>query len=229
MVELPLELSQRLRLPEAHALRRALAVVAEELPGVYADNVRDQRPRDNANIFGLRVAFHLWAALDEREADLGEARVIELNNARFLAVGDFKVAIHKLGHHVADDIHSSFPEGSPTQRSYAQRNANQLTLFESAPEAPLPEDRAFALRDLVVGHFGNLEDGLAKWYLGAPTYDDDGRPHWAWLAPQPTASSRPAPQVDVTPYSEREPAAVEVKPRERRADAETSSDSGPGA
>src|SRR5690349_18979942 len=122
MVELPHELVRRLPLPQAHALRRVLAVISEELPKVYAENVRDQRPRDNANIFGLRVAFHLWAALDERAKDLGEARVIETNNARHLAVGDLKLAIHKLGHHVLDDIHSSFPEGSPTQRSYAQRN-----------------------------------------------------------------------------------------------------------
>jgi len=227
MLELPFELIQRLSLPQAHALRRALAVIAEELPGVYADNVRDQRPRDNANIFGLRVAFHLWAALDERQPDLGEARIIEANNARYLAVAEFKVAIHKLGHHVADDIHGSFPEGSPTQRSYAQRNANQLTLFESAPEAPLPDERAFALRDLVVGHFGNSEDGLAKWYLGAPTYDDNGHPRWAWLAPQPVAANEPARQV--TPYSEREPATVDVKPRARPADAQTSSDGSPGA
>src|SRR5919108_6221850 len=52
MVRLPAKLTNRLSLPEAHALRRALAVIADELPGVYADNVRDQRPRDNANIFG---------------------------------------------------------------------------------------------------------------------------------------------------------------------------------
>jgi hypothetical protein len=226
MVELPSELIQRVSLPQAHALRRALVVIAEELPGVYADNVRDQRPRDNANIFGLRVAFHLWAALDERPSDLGETRVVEVNNARYLAAAGFKVAIHKLGHHVADDIHSSFPEGSPTQRSYAQRNADQLTLFESAPEAPLPDERAYALRDLVVGHFGNSEEGLAKWYLGAPTYDESGHPRWAWLAPQPVAGTEATPEV--TPYSEREPAAVEVRPR-RRSDAESSSDGGTGA
>lgn len=226
MVELPAELINRLSLPEAHALRRALTVIADELPGVYADNVRDQRPRDNANIFGLRVAFHLWEALNERSSDLGEARVVETNNARYLAVADFKVAIHKLGHDVADDIHSSFPDGSPTQRSYAERNANQLTLFESAPEAPLPEERAFALRDLVVGHFGNAEDGLAKWYLGAPTYDDHGRPRWAWLTSQPVAGAEP--MAEVTPYSEREPATVEVKPRQR-SDAQSTSDGGTGA
>lgn len=226
MVQLPPELTGRLLLPQAQTLRRALAVIAEELPGVYADNVRDQQPRDNANIFGLRVAVHIWEVLDERRADVGDARVVEVNNARHLAIGQLKVAIHKLGHHRADDIHRCYPEGSPTQRSYAQRNANQLSLFESAPEAPLPEERAYALCDLVVGHFGNPEDGLVKWYLGAPTYDETGRPRWAWLASQPLADSEPAPQV--VPYHQRQAATIEVKPR-RREEAQSTSDTPRGA
>lgn len=226
MVELPAELIRRLPLPEAHALRRVLSVIAEELPTVYADNVCDRRARDNANVFGLRVSVHIWSALRERHADLGDARIVETNNAHYVAIGDFKLAIHKLGHHAADDIHSSYPDGSPTQRAYAQRNANQLTLFEATPDAPLPDERAFALRDIVVGHFGNPEDGLAKWYVGAPTYDDAGRPRWAWLAVQPTADVQPTP--DVVPYDRREPATVEVKPR-RREDTKTLSDSGRGA
>jgi hypothetical protein len=226
MVELPSQLVRRLLLPQAHALRSALSVVAQELPAVYADNVRHQRPRDNANIFGLRVSFHLWAALDERREDLGEARIVEVTNARYLAVADFKVAIHKLGHDVADDIHSSFPEGSPTQRSYAQRNSNQLSLFESAPEAPLPEERAFELRDLIVGHFGNAEEGLAKWYLGAPTYDEQGHPRWAWVMGQPVVGIETA--RPVIPYSEQPSAPIEVKPR-RQAKEEASSDGGAGA
>jgi hypothetical protein len=227
MVELPLQLLRRLPLPEAHALRKALSVVADELPAVYADNVRHQRPRDNANIFGLRVAFHQWKALEERGEDLGEARVVEENNAHYLAVAGFKVAMHKLGHWVTDDIHSHFPDGSPTQRSYAQRNFHQYTLFDSAPEAPLPEDRAFALRDLVVGHFGNAEEGLAKWYLGAPTYDEKGRPRWAWVTRQLVAGVELPPPV--VPYDQREPASVEVKPRRRPAGNEASSDGGAGA
>lgn len=226
MVELPPQLIRRLPLPEAQALRRALVVVADELPKVYADNVRDQRPRDNANIFGLRVAFHLWAAIDERSGDLGEAHIVETNGARHLAIGDFKLAIHKLGHLTADDIHSSFPDGSPTQRSYGQRNANQLTLFESVPEAPLPEERAFALRDLVIGHFGNAEDGLAKWYLGAPTYDENGHARSAWLTPQPVANAAPVPEV--VPYDQRRAPAVDVRPR-RRGERTSSSDTAPSA
>jgi hypothetical protein len=226
MVQLPDALIARLPLPQAHALRRALGVIAEELPGVYADNVRDQRPRDNANIFGLRVYFHLWTVLDERRDDLGDARIVMIDNARYLAVAGFKVAIHKLGHCLGDDIHSCYPEGSPTQRSYAQRNATQLSLFDVAPEAPLPEDRAYALGDLVVGHFGNPIDGLVKWYVGAPTYDVTGHPCWAWLARQPRAANEPVPEV--IPYHQRQPAALEVKPR-RHTEAEGSSDTGRGA
>lgn len=214
MLELPPELISRLPLPQTQLLRRALTVVADELPVVYAANVRDHRPRDNAQVFGLRGFVHIWAGLRERDGELGEARVVEDNNTFFLRVGELKVGIHKLGDVVDDDIHSCFPERSATQRSYGQRNALQLTLFESAPEAPLPEERAYALRELTVGHFGNPRDGLVKWYVGAYIYDDQGRPRWAWVALQHVeqATSRP----EVTPYSERPPAAVEVNPRPKR-------------
>jgi hypothetical protein len=226
MAELPDGLIRRLPLPEAHALRRVLSVIREELPLVYAENKRDYRPRDNALIFGQRVSVHLWAALEERGADLGDARIQTANNAHFVKVGTLTLAIHKLGSHRGDDIHSHFPEGSPTQRAYGERNANQLTLFECAPEAPLPEERAFALRDLVVGHFGNHEDELVKWYVGAFAYDDQRRPRWAWVTAQPVSAALPAP--DVVPYHEREPAAVEVKPRARLS-TDQSADGRPGA
>lgn len=212
MVEIPPQLTKNLSFPEAQLLRRILRVVGEELDSVYRAAVRHHRPRDNANIFGLRTWVHIWSALDDRGDELGDAEIIELNNSFYLRVGRLKVGIHKLGHSADDDIHSCFPEGSATKRSYGQDNSLQLILFDSSPDSPLAEDAAFALRGLTIGHFGNAKNGLVKWYLGAYIYDDDGRPRWAWIARQgPTAASRPP----VTPYSERLPAEVKVPPRRR--------------
>jgi hypothetical protein len=232
MVALPPELIRRLSLPDAHALRRALGVVEELLPVVYAEGVAHQRPRDNANIFGLRVSTHLWTALAEPvyRARLGIATIVERNHAKSLNAGGMAVAIHKVGHLATDDIHNAFPEGSPTQRGYGERNAGQLSLFESTAEAPLPAERAFALRDLVVGHFGNAQDGLAKWYVGAFVYDRDGRPRWAWVTrqPAPVGATAVEPPNDITAYDQREPAALDIPPR-RSVGRDTSSDNTTGA
>jgi hypothetical protein len=212
MVEIPPQLTNSLSFPDAQLLRRVLGIVAQEMHSIYRAAVRHHRPRDNANIFGLRTWVHLWSALDDRRDDLGEAEVVEENNSFYLRVGPLKVGIHKLGHGANDDIHSSFPEGSATKRSYGYSNARQLSLFDSAPDSPLPDNRAFALRELTVGHFGNAKDGLAKWYLGAYVFAEGGRPRWAWTALQETtATSRP----EMKPYSERPRAEVNVPPRRR--------------
>jgi hypothetical protein len=210
MVELPPQLIKNLSFPEAQLLRRVLGVVGEELDAVYRAAVRHHRPRDNATIFGQRTWVHSWAALEDRRDELGEAEVIEHKNSSYLRVGRLKVGIHKLGHGADDDIHSCFPEGSDTKRSYGQNNSLQLALFDSTPDSPLAEDAAFALRELTIGHFGNPKEGLVKWYVGAYIYDDAGRPRWAWITRQKAPAATPPP---VTPYSEKQPEPVEVPPR----------------
>jgi hypothetical protein len=212
MVEIPRQLLKQLSRADAQLLRTVLLVIAEELPLIYLANKRDHRPRDNLNIFGLRVSVHLWRALKERHADLADADIVEENNATYLRIGPLKVGIHKLGQSADDDIHSSFPDGTATQRSYGKGNAAQLALFEANPLPPIPDEQAFALTQLTVGHFGNPEDGFAKWYVGAYIYDDEGRPGWAWATRQSIAGEA-SDLPNVTPYHERVAEALELSPR----------------
>jgi hypothetical protein len=224
MINVPDQLVARLTPNDARQLRALLSVLGEELSAIYTANVRDHRPRDNANVFGIRVWVHLWSVLRERLEDLGGATLVEINNTFCLRVGPLTIGIHKLGHVANEDIHGAFPDGSPTQRAYGERNAGQLTLFERE-QTPAPDDRAYALCDLIVGHFGNPEEGLVKWYLGAHTYVD-GIQTWAWVEPQPVVDAKVLP--DVTPYSQRPVEPVDIKPR-RRSDEEVAREGSAGA
>jgi hypothetical protein len=214
MVEIPQQLLDRLTPIEAQALRRVLTGVAEELPSVYADNARDQRPRDDAQIFGTRVWTHMWAALAERHEDFPGTIIDRRNNSGSLRVGPLKIGMHKVGHSADDDIRHSFPESSPTQRGYGHRNAAQLSLWSDGEADLVADELGYSLNDLVIVHFGNPEEELVKWFFGAYTYDHDGRPAWVWYAEQPTTETKARPEV--TPYSEREAPSIDVKPRQRQ-------------
>lgn len=211
MLELPDRLFQHSTLPEAQAIRRALTLLAEILPAIYDENSQNHKERDNAQVYGLRNWVHIWAVLKERESDLRGASVEEENSTFYLRVGSLKIGIHKLGHVVDDDIHACFPDGSPTQREYARNNAKQLTLFDASPGPWLDDDRRFACRELTVGHFGNPDEGLVKWYVGAYVFDERGRPRWAWVERQPLAMVPKRP--DVTPYDQRPVEEIQVRPR----------------
>jgi hypothetical protein len=212
MLELPEELTARLS-PEELRLPDVLALVEDEMRAVYAMNVADHHDArgDNALLFALKIWHHVWFAVARRAEEVGGLLVVDANNSHQLRLGTLKVGIHKLGDFADDDIHSCFPDGSPTQRSYGERNRGQLRLFDCEPQPGLPAPQAFALRDLIVGHFGNPEEGLAKWYVGAYTFDPAGKPFWAWVRRQDPVASQERP--DMTPFDARPAADVEVRPR----------------
>jgi len=198
------------------ALPAALRLFAEELEGVYETCVRSHQPGigDNAQLFGLAIWHRLWFALAQRVSEVEGLCIVDANNSHQLQLGMLRLGIHKLGDFVDDDIHASFPDASPTQRSYGVRNNGQLRLFEAVPSPGLPASQAFALRDLTLGHFGNPRDGLLKWHLGAWTLDDAAKPFWAWQArldADTTDSDPPA----ITPFDARPIADLEVVPRKR--------------
>src|SRR4051794_4380693 len=118
MIELPPQLLKQLPLPQSFVLRRALAAVANELTVVYRANMADHRPArgDNALLFGLKIWVHLWHALRAPIASVTGAEIVDYNGTHQLRIGEIGIGIHKLGDSVDEDIHSAFPEGSPSQR-----------------------------------------------------------------------------------------------------------------
>jgi hypothetical protein len=225
MAAIPDGLAQRLSGIDGQALLRAVDSIGEEISSVYAANVLDHRETrgDNAQLFGMKIWVHGHFRVQQRFEEDDEVQVLDSNGSYSVKVGPFSLGVYKLGDFVDDDIHASFPDASPTKRAYGERNRAQLPLFEYSPESPLPPEARYALNDLIVGHFGNSRDGLAKWYLGAFVVDGDGRPSWAWTEKQQLPGDRietGSPRPPMVPFSAREADVIDV--RARRASASQS-------
>jgi len=218
MIDLPEGLSARLAPAEAASLRQAVAAIGEEFAGVYSANVHDHRESrgDNSQLFGMKVWVHGHFRLQQRFDDDTEILVVNANGSYTVKVGPFSLGVYKLGDFLDDDIHSAFPDASPTKRGYGERNRAQLPLFECSPASPLPPAARFGLNDLIVGHFGNPRDGLVKWYLGAFVVDEHGRASWAWIQRLELPEERielTRSRPPVVPFDAREADSFEVRVR----------------
>lgn len=202
----------------ATALRRALVGIGEELAAVYAADVDDHSEArgDNAQLFGLKVWVHGRYRNVLRFEDDPDVLVVDNNGSYAIRVKQFSVGVYKLGDTINDDIHACFPDASPTKRAFAERNRLQLSLFDATPASPLPAAVRYACNELIVGHFGNPRDGMAKWYIGASLVDELGRSSWAWverqdlkgIAARPTRTREP-----IIPFSAREAEPLDLRPR----------------
>jgi hypothetical protein len=218
MVSLPDSLLQRFSPEEASTLRRALTGIGEELAAVYATNVADHREArgDDAQLFGLKIWVHGRHRIGLRFEDDADIIVTYPNGSYAVHVKPLSIGVYKLGDSIHDDIHACPPDASPTKRGYGERNSDQLSLFDSTPESPLPTAIRYACNDLIVGHFGNPRDGLIKWYFGATVVDDLGQQVWAWVERQdlPGSSAEPAPRREpILPFDQREADSLELRPR----------------
>lgn len=218
MADLPPPLLKRLTPIEAAALARAVDTIGEELAAVYAANIQDHRESrgDNAQLFGMKIWVHGDFRISGRFEETSDIRVSHTNGSYAVLLGGLSIGVYKLGDTVEEDVHGCFPDASPTKRAYAERNRRQLALFELEPASPLPLSARYALNDLIVGHFGNPRDGLAKWYVGAPTTDEQGWRRWAWISKQdlPGVAIQTVPaRPPMVPFDAREVDALEVRPR----------------
>lgn len=206
------------------ALSSAVDAIGEELAYVYAQNARDHSEArgDNAQLFGQKIWYHGDYRITLRLDDHSQAAVTHRNGSYRIEVGPLSVGVYKLGDTIDEDIHECFPDDSPTKRAYAERNVQQLRLFnpeEPTPDLPLPPEIRYGLNDLIVGHFGNPRDGLVKWYVGAPTTDDRDIRRWAWVQPQRVVSTNVAGLTlprSVAAFDPSQAEPLEVRPRPKR-------------
>lgn len=220
MADIPDQLLARLQPEDASALEQAIDAIGEELAAVYAANVADHREArgDNAILFGMKVWTHAEFRISGRFDEV-RVRVLQSNGSYHVSVGPLKIGVYKVGDAVDEDVHQCFPDASATKRSYAVRNAAQLSLFDVEPDSPLPPEARYGLDELLVVHFGNPRGGLVKWYVGAPMADERGVRRWAWIARQDLAATS---AVDpkrahqgVTPFDAQQAEDLVVRPRPR--------------
>lgn len=221
MADIPYSLLARLGAQSAAALSSAVDAIGEELAVVYALNAQDHSEArgDNPLLFGQKIWHHGDFRITGRLDDQPGIAVVHSNGSYRVEIPPISLGVYKLGDAMDEDVHERFPDESPTKRAYAERNGAQLRLFELPTDTKLPPEARFGLNDLIVGHFGNPRDGLVKWYIGAPTTEDNGARRWAWIQGQalPATSSQPAtPSRAVAAFDPRHAEPLEVRPRAKR-------------
>lgn len=217
-MRIPDGLRARLGADELAALERLLTELDQLLPRIYREALFDyQESRgDDAALYGLRVYKHLRFALMAFADRDPVVRFREPNGAYVLAIGSVLIRVDSLGHHAQDDVLSCFPDSSPSKLDVGRTNLLQLQ-FEFSETHVVPDDAAYALNRLTVGHFGNPREGFVKSYLGAWTQTERGGQSWAWVERQDhdvaaEATTLP-PRAPVIPFSERDSDVVAVRPR----------------
>jgi hypothetical protein len=221
MAEIPYSLLARLGQQSAAALSSAVDAIGEELAVVYNQNVQDHSEArgDNAQLFGQKIWHHGDFRITGRLEGEPDIAVVHSNGSYRIEISPISLGVYKLGDTMDEDIHDCFPDDSPTKRSYAERNGAQLRLFELPSDTKLPPEARYGLNDLIVGHFGNPRDGLVKWYVGAPTTEDEGTRRWAWIHAQPLQLAKSQPVVRstrVAPFDPHRAEPLEVRPRPKR-------------
>lgn len=93
------------------------------------------------------------------------------NSALFkMQIGDFLISNHRVGKSEKNPIESSFPNTSgsacPKQKKYNPNQTSFLGQLELELNVPF---------NLVLAHFGNLEDGLCAVYLCRPGLVENGK------------------------------------------------------
>lgn len=217
-MRIPNDLAARLAPEQLAALDRLLGELGELMPRLYREALLDyQESRgDDAALYGLRVYKHLRFALMsfvERDPLIS---FVEVNGAYSLNVGPLQIRVDSLGHHAHQDVHTCFPDSSPSKLDVGRTNFFQLR-FELPEAEPVPEASAYSLSRLTAGHFGNPREGLVKWYLGAWTETESGGKTWAWIERQDDdLGQQPAPlspKGPIVPFNERGADIVAVRPR----------------
>ncbi|MFL5901778.1 MAG: hypothetical protein ACJ75S_11355 [Solirubrobacterales bacterium] len=222
MAKLPIQLLARLGVDKAKDIEEIIDLVGEELSAVCEANRVDHREArgDNAHTYGTNNYHHLRFRLDGRLDGDSRGSMIHWKNAYKISVSPITLGIYALGSYGEDNINERFPDDSETKRDYGKQNRDQLTIFDVDFDAPLPPEAAYALDELIVGHFSNPREGLIKWYVGAYVIDDEGKRSWAWHERQDEAGEGFAPtpaRSPVVPFSAAEVDSLEVRPRRDRA------------
>jgi hypothetical protein len=162
---------------------------ARELRHVYDLNSDRHDPLigDDAIVFGVSIYRNSWYVLERLVEDLDGWTSSRPEGSLVISGTGYRIHVYRHGQNEEVDLDSfRLDDGvSETKRSIAVSNGAQLTLeFE-----PLPSDEARSadqseLRELVIIHAGNPDDGCCGVWIGAPVPADEIRlSPWHWIEP----------------------------------------------
>lgn len=163
------------------AIRRAYAANADR---------HDLEIGDDAVVFAIGVYRNSWFLLEQEVAVLEGWSSSRPSGSLVVVGAGRRVHVYRCGQNAnvdLDQFRLDDERSSATKRLVASTNTNQMSLdLGEAATQSIPADVAQPgdLRELVVIHAGNPEEGCCGIWVGAPvTSDVVSTSPWAWIEP----------------------------------------------
>lgn len=147
---------------------------------------------------------------------LDTLRISEKNNRLKIQIGNLSIGFNKIGYSGKEDINKSFPNNMNNVFEMATNQESQLSFFDMELEEEKVEAEVTKLKNIIIGHMGNSEDGLCALYLCFPILEKEEKiVKWAhtikiWDLDSPEASEPPK-DVELAPVEELETTVLTLK------------------
>lgn len=192
---------------------------------------------DDAVVFGIAVYRNSWYLIEQEVLALDHWRSARPAGSLLVVGAGLRIHVYRHGQGGSIDLDGFRLDeaASATKRDIAETNSDQLVLDLYATEGQDSEDCVqwtpagsvpiAGLRDLVIVHAGNPDDGCCGIWIGAPVAGEDpATSPWAWIEPlwlpeagvdagitgEPTPTSPvphyelPEPEITLRPIREKE-------------------------
>jgi hypothetical protein len=193
-----------------------------ELRRVYDTNAArfDALAGDDAVVFGICIYRNSWYAMERLAEELDGWTTSRPDGSLVISGAGMRIHVYRHGQDEDVDLDSfRLDEGSSeTKRLIAASNADQLSFDFPSDASREPEPRGSDLRELVIVHAGNPDDGCCGIWVGAPIPANEVRTSpWYWIRPlwvvqRAAAEEASAPKPTQIRHDELPEPAVPVEP-----------------
>jgi hypothetical protein len=169
-------------------------------------NRHDPEIGDDAVVFGIAIYRNSWFLLEQEVAVLDGWTSSRPSGSLVIVGAGRRIHVYRCGQDGNVDLNDfrlDDERSSATKRLVATTNTDQLAfdLGElTAPAVPAEAAQPGDLRELVIIHAGNPDEGCCGIWVGAPLTSDEvsGSP-WAWIEPMWLPEDSAMPQADQQP------------------------------
>lgn len=183
----------------------------------HANETHTPEYGDDKHTYGTTVWRYVTKKIKtELSYHLDILRVSEKNNRLKVQIGNLNIGFNKVGHTGKEDINKSFPNNMNNVYEMALDQESQLSFFDMEVTEEKVETEITELKNIIIAHMGNSEDGLCALYLCFPIYDKEEKiVKWArtmkiWDIDSPTPSE-PLNDVELAPIEELETTVLTLK------------------
>ncbi|MEZ5374030.1 MAG: hypothetical protein R2704_15135 [Microthrixaceae bacterium] len=189
-------------------------IAVEAIGRAYDVNASRHEPEvgDDAVVFGMAIYRNSWFLLEQDVAEL-EGWTSSRPSGSLVIVGAGKrIHVYRCGQDGnvnLDDFRLDDERSSVTKQLLATTNTDQLSFDlggQSVPALPVVAPQPDVLRELVIMHAGNPDEGCCGIWVGAPlSADEVTESPWAWNEPMWLPTDIALPQAESEPPQDHTP------------------------